>query len=304
MDPERRLELSRMISRLDRLAPAEPVPEIKGGRPVGEAFRIGITGPLGAGKSTLINEIACSYRKNKITVGILAVDPSSPFTGGAVLGDRIRMHDLALDDGIFIRSLATRGATGGLAIGAIDAADLLDSFGFDRIIIETVGIGQAEVDIVGACDLTVVVFEPGGGDSIQAMKAGLMEIGNLFVVNKRDMKGADRFLMELETILEMKGHDTPYVLTTSANRGDGIPELVDWLEGYFKRSMNDGCLGNRRAGQRIDRIKRAAELVVARKLWQVISPASLDKVVNSDMPVRNAAHQLIEQFFSGKGDGS
>ena len=302
MNPKHRLELSRLLTRLDRLDPSESLPKPEHARPVGSAFRIGITGPLGAGKSTLINQIAREYRRLDMSVGIIAVDPSSPFTGGALLGDRVRMHDLTLDDGIFIRSLATRGASGGLTFSAIDAADLIDSFGFDRIIIETVGVGQSEVDIVGACDATVVVFEPGSGDSIQVMKAGLMEIADLFVVNKMDLKGADRFLMGLETVLEMKGHDRPYVLTTSANRGDGISELVDWLEDYFKRSMSDGSLENRRAGQRIDRIKRSVELVVSRKLWQVISPASLDNVVNSDMPVRTAAHRLIEQFFSGKAD--
>ncbi len=302
MNPRQRLELSRLLTRLDRLDPSESLPKPEHGQPVGSAFRIGITGPLGAGKSTLINEIAREYRRLDMSVGIIAVDPSSPFTGGALLGDRIRMHDLTLDDGVFIRSLATRGASGGLTFSAIEAADIIDSFGFDRIIIETVGVGQSEVDIVGACDATVVVFEPGSGDGIQVMKAGLMEIADLFVVNKMDLKGADRFLMELETILEMKGRNRPYVLTTSANRGDGIPELVDWLEDYFKRSMSDGSLENRRAGQRIDRIKRSVELVVARKLWQVISPASLNKVVNSDIPVRTAAHQLIEQFFSGKAD--
>ncbi len=303
MNPQKRRELSRMLSRLDHLAPGQTLPTVTDGRKIGSAFRIGITGPLGAGKSTLINEITRHYRQRDRTVGIIAVDPTSPFTGGALLGDRVRMHDLTLDEGIFIRSLATRGASGGLTVGAIDAADLFDAFGFDRVIIETVGVGQSEVDIVGACDATVVVFEPGSGDSIQAMKAGLMEIADLFVVNKKEVRGAERFAMDIESALEMRsGERRPDVLMTSANSGEGVPELVDWLEGYYETARRNGRLEERRAGQRIDRIKRSAELVVARRLWQVITPASLDKLVNSDMSVRKAAHQLIEQFFSGKAE--
>ncbi len=303
MDPQRRRTLSRLLSRLDDLSPGEPLPSVEKGRPIGGAFRIGITGPLGAGKSTLINETARNYRKRDKSVGIIAVDPTSPFTGGALLGDRVRMHDLTLDEGIFIRSLATRGMSGGLTAAAIDAADLLDVFAFDRIIIETVGVGQAEVDIVGACDVTVVVFEPGSGDSIQAMKAGLMEIADLFVVNKKDMWGAERFVMDLESVIEMRGGNRkPDVLMTSANRGEGVVELVEWLERYFERSKQDKSLDRRREEQRIDRIRRAAQMILRRRLWQVVSPESLDKVVNSNMPVRNAAQQLIEQFFSGEAD--
>ncbi|MDP8241317.1 MAG: methylmalonyl Co-A mutase-associated GTPase MeaB [Candidatus Hatepunaea meridiana] len=301
MNSQRRLELSRLLSKLDRLAPADTLPSVGENQLTGKAFRIGITGPLGAGKSTLINEIARIYRKYEKTIGILAVDPTSPFTGGAVLGDRVRMHDLTLDDGIFIRSLATRGASGGLTVGAIDATDMMDTFNFDRIIIETVGVGQAEVDIVGACDVTVVVLEPGGGDGIQAMKAGLMEIADLFVVNKKDMKGADRFVMELESVLEMKGHGKrPDVLTTSANNNEGIVELVEWLDKYYMMSTNSGELIKRRAGQRIIRIRRAAELQVVRKMWDTLSEVTVNNISKSEIPVRQAAYRLVEQFVIRK----
>lgn len=303
MTSQKRLELSRLITKLDSLAPADPLPEVPDGRPLGEAFRIGITGPLGAGKSTLINAVTRNYRKQDRCVGILAVDPTSPYTGGALLGDRVRMYDLTLDEGTFIRSLATRGASGGLTASAIEAADLLDIFGFDRIIIETVGVGQAEVDIVGACDATVVVFEPGSGDSIQAMKAGLMEIADLFVVNKSDLKTAHRFIGDLESIIEMRHTDNrPAVLATSADRGDGVPEVVEWLEKYYQRSLKSNDLQKRRAGQRVERIKRAVELLIKRKLWQKIGIKEMEKMAEMGLSVGETARQLVERFISGKTD--
>ncbi|MCF7809820.1 methylmalonyl Co-A mutase-associated GTPase MeaB [bacterium] len=301
MNPQKRLELSRLLSKLDRLNPDETLPIPDDTRAVGEAFRIGITGPLGAGKSTLINEITRQYREKDISVGIIAVDPSSPFTGGAVLGDRVRMYDLTLDEGIFIRSLATRGASGGLAASAIDAADILDAYSFDRIIIETVGVGQSEVDIVGACDLTVVVLEPGSGDSIQAMKAGLMEIADLFVVNKKDMKGADRFIMDLQSILEIRNHNRTHVLATSANKSEGISELLDWLENYFRQALANGSLLQRRNEQRIDRIKRAAETGVKRQLWEKIKQDDIIEFAEKGLPVRETARLLINGFIAKKG---
>ncbi|NQU04894.1 MAG: methylmalonyl Co-A mutase-associated GTPase MeaB [Calditrichaeota bacterium] len=300
MNSHKRLELSRLLSRLDRLNPDETLPAPEDYRAIGKAFRIGITGPLGVGKSTLINEITHQYRSQDKSVGILAVDPSSPFTGGALLGDRVRMYDLTLDEGTFIRSLATRGASGGLTASAIDAADILDAYSFERIIIETVGVGQAEVDIVGACDVTVVVLEPGSGDSIQAMKAGLMEIADLFVVNKKDLKGANRFIMDLQSILEMQSHDNRAdVLATSANHSEGILELVEWLEDYFQHAASDNSLQERRAGQRIERIKRAAEMGIKRQLWQKIKPDDIAKYAEKGLPVRETARQLIELFIKG-----
>ena len=299
MDPQRRLELSRLLSRLDRLGPGDPLPELEDGRQPGEAFRIGVTGPLGAGKSTLINRLAGCYRRKDMTIGIIAVDPSSPFTGGALLGDRVRMSELARDEGVFIRSLATRGASGGLAAGAVDSADLLDAAGFDRIIIETVGVGQAEVDIAGACDAVVVVFEPGSGDSIQAMKAGLMEIADLFVVNKQDMPGADRFLLDLETILEMRAPaGRPDILTTAAATGEGVAELCTWLEIYWTRVQGDDSLNKRRTGQRFDRIRRAVRDIVVREMWESVPPEDIERAVKSDFPVKEAAYKLVSKYFS------
>ena len=174
---------------------------------LGRARRIGITGPPGAGKSTLTTELASAYREAGLTVGIVAVDPTSPFTGGALLGDRIRMESIALDPGVFIRSMATRGSLGGLAAATRDVTDVLDAFGLDRVIIETVGVGQTELDVSRTADTTVVVLVPESGDSIQTLKAGLMEIADIFVVNKADRPGADRLRNELEMMLGMRGGD-------------------------------------------------------------------------------------------------
>jgi len=301
MDSRRRRELAQLISRLDKLGPGEPLPLPDGCHEPGRGFRIGITGPVGAGKSTLISQLTLNYRGRGLSVGIIAVDPTSPFSGGALLGDRVRMADLVLDEGVFVRSLATRGASGGLAMTAVDAVDLLDAFGFERLILETVGVGQSEVDVAGACDVTCVILEPGAGDSLQAMKAGLMEIADLFVVNKKDMRGADRFILDLASVLELKPDESrPDILAAAAGRGEGVPELCDWLENYRRRAGSDGTLAKRRAAQRVDRIKRLADAAAVRKFWERLSDERLLDVIHSDIPVREAAHRLVEAAF---GDG-
>jgi len=200
----------------------------------GRAQAVGITGPPGAGKSTLVQRMAQAYRRRGQRVGIVAVDPSSPFTGGAILGDRIRMAEIYTDPGVFIRSMATRGALGGLARATWDAVDVLDAAGYDVVLIETVGVGQDEVDIVQAAETVVVVLVPGLGDDIQAIKAGLLEIGDLFVVNKSDRDGADRTAAELSMMLDLSGKADwrPPIIRTVAPRNEGVEEVIDGISAH------------------------------------------------------------------------
>ncbi|WP_228001344.1 methylmalonyl Co-A mutase-associated GTPase MeaB [Nocardia australiensis] len=214
----------------------------------GRAFTIGITGPPGAGKSTLVDQLAAEYRKRGLTVGVLAVDPSSPFTRGALLGDRVRMRSTPDDQGLFIRSMANRGHVGGLALAAPSAIRVLDAAGFDRVLVETVGVGQSEVDVVGTVDCTVVVEVPGLGDVVQTMKAGLMEIADRFVVNKADREGASRLAGDLRRMVRERhrGDAKPTVTMTQAQNGTGVDELADSLEQFRDHLIDSGALDRRR----------------------------------------------------------
>lgn len=214
----------------------------------GKAFIIGLTGPPGAGKSTLVDQLTAAYRKRNKRVGVVAIDPTSPFTGGAILGDRIRMNRHADDEGVFIRSLATRGYLGGLSRSTGDVVNVMDAMGMDVIIIETVGVGQDEIDIVRMAHTTVVVMVPGLGDDIQAIKAGILEIGDVFVVNKADREGADRTVRELANMLDMKpsksGEWQAKVLKTEAQRNVGIEEMVEEIELHRSYLFSSGTISH------------------------------------------------------------
>jgi LAO/AO transport system kinase len=237
---------------------------------VGKAYRIGITGPPGAGKSTIVNTVVAEYRKSGLMVGVIAVDPSSPFSGGALLGDRVRMTKIGLDPGVFIRSLATRGSVGGLSRAAGDVADVMDAFGKDLIIYETVGVGQSELEIVQHADTTIVVLVPEMGDGIQAMKAGLMEIADFFVLNKADHAGADRSLMEIEAILQLAKSTKPWnppVIKSVAINNEGIDDIIAQIHNHRQYLETSGELAKQRRQKLLKKYRRVVEDAVLQVFW-------------------------------------
>ncbi len=271
---------------------------------VGKAYRIGITGPPGAGKSTITNQLTKHYRKENKKVGIIAVDPTSPFTGGALLGDRVRMTDIGMDEGVFIRSMATRGSIGGLSKKAIDAADLLDAAGFEVIILETVGVGQSELDIAQAADTTIVVLVPESGDSVQAMKAGLMEIADFFVLNKSDRPGSQHAYTALQTILMIKDHDEntwmPKIIKTIASENQGIDEMVEEIERHNNFMKEQNFFLSKREKQAKVRIKEIVEHKLKDELWSETGENSLnltlEKVILGNLSPYHIAEEIIEDF--------
>ena len=298
------------------------------------AKRIGFTGPPGAGKSSLVAALTRAYRDQAEEVAVVAVDPTSPYSGGALLGDRIRMNDLATDEGVFIRSMATRGSLGGLATTTKEVLDLMDAFGFQRVLVETVGVGQTELEITGAADTVVVILVPESGDAIQAMKAGLMEIADIFVVNKADRPGADRLVKDLKLALHLRegealkdvpahhGIDLKHlsmpvetgvsgpgvpdpakweipVLQTVAQSGEGVPELLDAVANHRSFLEASGVLAARREARAAGRVRDVVERELRRIAWTHAGVREiLEKGVAGILAGRETPYSLADDIIT------
>lgn len=269
----------------------------------GNAYVIGVTGAPGSGKSSLVDWLLKQLRKDGLTVGVIAVDPTSPFSGGAILGDRIRMQDHALDQDVFIRSMGTRGSLGGLSRATREAIQVLDAFGKDIILIETVGVGQSEVDIVKTADTTIVVLTPASGDSVQTIKAGIMEIADVFAVNKSDLPGADKMVTEINMMLDMKRSPDwrPPVISTVSVKNEGIEELWKALRDHRQHIEKSGRLLEIRRERVSRELTEQVEYLVKNRIWDQVKEkieleSLVEKIVHRQLDPYSAAADLLEKI--------
>lgn len=271
----------------------------------GDAHVIGITGVMGSGKSTLIFELTREYRKKGLKVGIIAIDPTSPFSGGALLGDRVRMMELATDDGVFIRSMGTRGMLGGLTSAVYDVVEILDASGKDVVLVETVGVGQAEVDVIKIADTTLVVLVPGLGDSIQTIKAGIMEIADIYVVNKADRSGVEQTVAEVESLIDItcSGKDRKIpVLTTVAKENKGIVELVKEIEDhekYLKKTKIFDIQRRKRYEAELVEIirKRLMNFIFDESTFKARVESLIDQIGKKEVDPYTAANEILGKIL-------
>jgi len=300
------LAIAKMISRAEAAKPEDSAALAEVFRHAGNAHVIGLTGVPGSGKSTLAGVLAQEIRTSGRTVGIVAIDPSSPFSGGAILGDRLRMSGLAGDDGVFIRSMATRGAMGGLARASLEAVDVLDAAGFDVVLIETVGVGQDEVDIVQAAHTVVVVSAPGLGDEIQAIKAGILEIADIHVVSKGDRSDAAATVADITGMLSLGRHGNPSgadgnwpvpVVPTSAEANNCIDDLLAAIDAHRKHLNGSGAMEQRRRGIIEMRVLKTAEDIIRRDFKGNGDQLAglIDRVMQREIAPREAAEQLLKR---------
>jgi LAO/AO transport system kinase len=264
----------------------------------GGSLVVGVTGPPGAGKSSLVDRLTARLRAQGRTVGVVAVDPTSPFSGGAILGDRIRMQAHATDPGVFIRSMATRGHLGGLAAATDQALLVLSAAGMDVILVETVGVGQDEVEIVGTADVSLVVLVPGLGDEVQALKAGIMEIADVFVVNKADRDGVERVVAGIESMLSLAAveGESPAVVKTVATRDEGIAELLEAVEAFRRRATDSGALAKKRRAQMRRQLEDAVrQRVMGHVFRRVVAPDELERTLE------RLAARAVDPFTAADG---
>ncbi len=300
-----RRAMARAISAVERRDPSCRVLLKDLFHKAGRAYVIGITGAPGAGKSTLLEKLAAEYRQKGKRVGIIAVDPTSPFSGGAILGDRIRMQALATDEGTYIRSMATRGQLGGLAPAARDAALILDAAGCDVVFVETVGVGQDEVEVAGLADATVVLVVPGMGDDVQAFKAGIMEIADLFAINKADQPGAERTQQQLRALLSVASQPAPWqpaIIKTTATTGEGVAELRDELEKFRAASEHSSAgIARRRENTRLQLLGLLRQSLFEKVARDQFDQEKIGAYVDEILARRRDPHSIVDEMMEASG---